>query len=262
MKRRGFPAVLGIMCIILICRWAWADVQPIPLVEEDCYKCHGDIINLVKEKGGLHKDVACLECHAEHPPQGKDVIPACDMCHASGDSSHYSVTGCTLCHNPHSPREIDFSRIDPAKPACLSCHPEPGREMDSVPSQHAGLDCKECHTEHGQALGCLECHETHTEAMAGTDCVKCHKPHSPTQVVYGDQIPSGFCICCHEDAGSKLSGSTKAHHSMACIECHEGSHTATSTCDACHDSKVHGSYMHDKFPECLTCHRDPHALAE
>ena len=262
MRRRGVFAVLGILWIISGYQWARAEVEPVPLVEEDCYKCHMEIVNLVKEKGGLHQDVACLECHAEHPPQGKDVIPACDMCHAADDSSHYAVSGCNSCHDPHAPGKIDLTRIDPAKPACLSCHPDQGKEMDAVPTLHAELDCKECHTEHGQALGCLECHETHTAAMEEKDCLRCHKPHSPTQIFYDDQIPSGFCVCCHDKVGAGLAASSKAHQSMACTECHEHSHKAASSCDTCHDQTVHGTYMHEKFPECLTCHRDPHALAE
>jgi len=262
MKGRGIFAVWCAVYFLFFNQLAWAEIQPVDLAEEDCLKCHMDIVNTVQEKGGGHQDVACMECHAEHPPKGQDVIPACDMCHAQGDSSHYAVSGCNDCHNPHSPGDIDLSVIDPAKPACLSCHPDQGSEMQTAPSEHAALDCKECHTEHGQSMGCLECHETHADPMTDADCLGCHKPHSPTEVAYGNEIPSGFCVCCHEKVGTDLSASPKAHNSMQCIECHESRHTAASSCDACHDEDIHGTYMHGKFPECLTCHKDPHALAE
>lgn len=242
---------------------AEAEAAPsVALAEQDCAKCHAAEAKDVKANGALHADVGCLECHPEHPPAGKETIYSCDMCHGPDDSAHYTLKDCIVCHYPHHPRAIDFAKVDPIKAACLTCHAEQGTEMESRPSAHADLDCKECHLEHKQWLECGECHEAHAPEMAHKDCLSCHKPHSPAEVTYNDSVPNNFCACCHEDVGSGLAESKKAHGQMGCVECHESEHTAASACDACHDANLHGTFMHEKYPNCLDCHKDPHALAE
>jgi hypothetical protein len=262
MKKKGLLCFLGFAMLMLLKTGALAEVQPVPLSEEDCSKCHEDAVKDLNEHGGLHGDISCLDCHEEHPPLGKNTVAECGLCHDSAESEHYAVQNCKACHPPHRPKEMDFSKIDLVKPACLSCHPEPGKQMETHPSAHAEFDCKECHSEHRKATACLDCHDAHAEDMTDKNCQNCHKPHGPKEVTYGDDIPSRFCSCCHEEIGKALSQSKMAHRELSCVECHQSEHTAISQCDACHDEKPHGTYMHEKYPNCLDCHKDAHALAE
>ncbi len=342
MKGQGFICFSCCALVILLgASWCLAEIQPVPLLETDCGKCHQDVVKHVAERGALHTEVGCLECHVEHPPAGENAIPTCDDCHGSEDSVHYGLKECKTCHHPHYPLEMDFATMgggkavcltchpdqckeleaDPsehtpldckechvvhgnegipecgachgadesvhyalkecsachhahyplkmdfaqlsdARVVCLTCHPDQGSQMEAEPSEHAGLDCNECHLAHGEATECTGCHEPHSQEMVYNDCLSCHKPHAPVAVRYGDDLTSNMCSSCHEEEGAALAKSTKAHHELRCVECHESEHMATSGCEVCHDAKPHSSFMHEKTPNCLDCHRDPHALAE
>ncbi len=264
MKMKVFACIVGFALTVLFCTLPLAEDNSVELVEDDCVKCHLKEVQKVDEQGALHKtEVGCIDCHEEHPPSEEGVIPACALCHGPEDATHYNLEGnCASCHHPHYPTEIDFSQIDDVRPACLSCHPGQGREMEAHPSEHAGLDCKECHSEHGESTPCMECHESHAEGMNLQACLSCHKPHGPTEVKYDDSVPVDYCTCCHENEGSNLAKSSKAHHELGCVECHESEHKAATPCESCHDAKPHGTFMHEKYPNCVDCHRDPHALAE
>jgi len=237
-----------------------ADFDIVPLEDQDCTKCHPYAVKDINERGGLHQSIGCSECHLEHPPLGKNPIPTCEMCHDPGDATHYNIKNCSACHYPHYPTEMEFGEIDAS--ACLSCHPDQGKEMEAKPSEHAGLNCTECHMVHREWANCADCHTPHAEEMTHTDCLACHKPHSPKAVNYADGIPNNYCACCHEDVGNALASSKKAHSEMGCIECHESEHMAVTQCDGCHDADLHGATMHERYPLCLDCHNNPHALAE
>ena len=236
------------------------DFDIVPLENQDCTKCHPYAVKDINERGGLHQEIGCSECHPEHPPLGKDAIPTCEMCHDPGDATHYNIKNCSACHYPHYPTEMEFGEIDAS--ACLSCHPDQGKEMEAKPSEHAGLNCTECHMVHREWANCADCHTPHAEEMTHADCLACHKPHSPKAVNYADGIPNNYCACCHEDVGNALASSKKAHSEMSCIECHESEHMAITQCDGCHDADLHGATMHERYPLCLDCHNNPHALAE
>jgi len=237
-----------------------ADFDIVPLEDQDCTKCHPYAVKDINERGGLHQSIGCSECHIEHPPLGKNPIPTCEMCHDPGDAAHYNIKNCSACHYPHYPTEMKFGEIDAA--ACLSCHPAQGKEMEAKPSEHAGLNCTECHMVHREWANCADCHTPHAEEMTHADCLACHKPHSPKAVNYADGIPNNYCACCHEDVGNALASSKKAHSEMSCVECHESEHMAVTQCDGCHDADLHGVSMHERYPLCLNCHNNPHALAE
>ena len=234
------------------------------LTDGDCIKCHLDAVKRVQAKGAAHGAMGCQDCHAEHPPLGSDIIPACSLCHAASESSHYALQGCSGCHHPHSPLEMDFSALAEVKPACLSCHPEQGKEMTEHPSLHAEQDCNACHSAHGlkggQFSNCLDCHDGHAPQQTNTDCTLCHKPHSPKEVTYNDELPSAQCAPCHEDVATMLAKSKRKHAELNCATCHSGEHMAVTSCDDCH-GQPHG-VMHQKFPNCVDCHLNPHALAE
>ena len=260
MKKWCFAGCLCCLLIVFLSMGAFAEVERLPLEDTDCAKCHPNEIQDLRDNGAKHADVGCMECHPEHPPIGKEAISACDACHDADSSEHYAIEGCKDCHVPHRPTEIDFTKISEVKPACISCHPEPGKSMLERPSLHAELDCLECHSSHGESTECLSCHEAHAEAMVLADCKGCHTTHTPKEVTYGDAVPNDYCSCCHGDIAEALVKSQKAHMDVTCIECHVETHGSALACMECHDATLHGENMHKKFPECLTCHMEPHSL--
>jgi predicted CXXCH cytochrome family protein len=263
MKNLFLSIVLSVLTVAFFCSASFAEGEA--LSDSDCIKCHINEVKDVDANGASHKDVACTDCHMEHPPAGKNPIPECSMCHDPSDNAHFAVKGCVQCHYPHHPLQIDFTKADESRPACMACHGDKGEEMKAYPSAHSEQDCNSCHNNHGLEKGqyqtCLDCHEGHSESMKIDDCFKCHKPHSPTNVTYEGDLPAQLCASCHTGEGDALAHSTTKHHELVCAECHPDKHKNIMQCVECHD-QPHGEYIHKKFPECLTCHRDPHFLAK
>jgi len=226
-----------------------------------CSGCHQGPVQQIDKQGAAHQEVGCIECHKQHPPSEEGVIPSCAVCHGQEESPHYALENCASCHPPHSPLEIDFAKIDEVKATCLSCHSDQGQEMQTHPSEHAGLDCKECHAAHREATQCMECHESHAQEMVYKDCLRCHRPHMPVEVAYGADVPSSLCVSCHHSVGKDLAGTTTKHHDLGCAYCHENEHKNTIDCGTCH-GQPHDSAIHAKYSSCLTCHKGPHALAK
>ncbi len=244
-----------------------AEIKPAAnqLLNSDCVKCHPTEVQDVAARGAAHKtQVSCLECHAEHPPQGKNSIPRCSRCHDPGEKAHYQggreIANCTKCHHPHSPLEISFAGAGvEVNPVCVSCHDQQGEELKDYPSQHSQLSCAECHPQHATFKECLECHEPHSQTMTFNDCLRCHKPHMPTVVRYDEKTPSSLCASCHEKEDRMLAANRSKHHALVCAFCHKNQHKLIPECVTCH-GKPHGSDLHRKFPKCLTCHQDAHDL--
>ncbi|WP_303720806.1 cytochrome c3 family protein [Malonomonas rubra] len=232
-----------------------------PLLEaDDCQMCHADVIAVVQEFGGKHRDaVTCIECHREHPPRGANAIPACSLCHDPAENEHFKAGGCLGCHNPHRPKQIDFSHAARVAPACSGCHPKQGGELLAYPSNHSVLDCKDCHLEHGQFLNCLECHAAHLAGQTYADCRQCHRPHSPLKVVYLNNLGSEQCSACHPSPAERLAQTTTKHGLLRCVYCHKSQHKRVPACETCH-FKPHDLGMHEKFPKCVSCHGGPHLL--
>ncbi|MCA1796710.1 MAG: cytochrome C [Geobacteraceae bacterium] len=241
-------------------------VDMVSLSNDDCVKCHIDAVKDVDAHGAAHAYMGCQDCHFEHPPMGENVIPSCALCHDPGDSDHYTLENCVACHYPHHPLDIDFSSQSNVKPACLSCHPAQGKEMEAHPSMHAEMDCNACHMGHGLGegdyLNCLDCHSGHSDEMVVADCTKCHRAHSPVEVTYADDLDSVLCASCHGGVAQDLKNSSKMHSGLNCAYCHAGEHKQITACADCHGATPHGETMHAKFPNCVDCHVDPHALAE
>ena len=226
-----------------------------------CSGCHEGPVREIDERGAAHQEVGCIDCHKQHPPSEEDVIPACAACHAQEEGPHYALENCASCHHPHYPLEMDLAKMGEVKAACLTCHSDQAQEMETHPSEHAGLDCKECHMVHGEATECMECHEPHVHDMVYEDCLRCHGPHMPVKVTYGADVPSSLCASCHDRAGKDLAGTTTKHHDLKCAYCHEKEHKKTLDCGTCH-GEPHDFAIHAKYSRCLTCHKGPHALAK
>ena len=224
-----------------------------------CSPCHEDTVKIVDEKGAAHKEVGCVDCHQKHPPETDGVIPNCDQCHLPEDSPHYAVEQCAGCHKPHSPADTAMSRGEATRPVCLSCHPEPGKQMQTSDSKHAQMECSECHARHPESALCMDCHEPHSQSMENADCRCCHHPHMPLEVVYADDTPSDFCTGCHTGEGVNLSKTATKHGDLTCAYCHKDRHKTLFGCGVCH-GEPHDFDLHAKYPKCVRCHKDAHAL--
>lgn len=200
-----------------------------------------------------------MDCHLEHGPLGKEIIPKCDMCHSG--AAHYELKDCSICHvDPHAPLGINLSKA--ANTDCLTCHPQQGQEMKSFPSMHAEQECLLCHPDtHKTILRCGECHEPHTAEMTYADCLSCHPPHKPLEITYEIETPSKTCAACHAKAYDLLVKNTTKHHDLTCAFCHRERHGKIPPCQACHGTP-HSPNLHKKFPKCGECHGIAHDLVK
>lgn len=228
-----------------------------PLAVTDCVKCHEKEPATIAANESKHKTaVSCLECHLEHGPWGKAVIPQCAMCHEG--KSHYKLENCSGCHvDPHNPLGIAFSGNLVAP--CLTCHEQQGKEFKEHPSKHAQQACNFCHDKHKLIPECFQCHEPHAKGQTMADCLACHPVHQPRTIVPDVKTQRGFCVPCHEDIGALMAKTTTKHQAFTCVFCHNGPHPTVPKCQGCH-GEPHSATMHQKMPKCIDCHIDPHNL--
>ncbi len=228
---------------------------------EFCAACHQEQSALIADQGGAHRlKGGCVRCHRNHPPNGRPTAAACARCHDPADRDHYAVAGCEACHRPHAPRDLDFTKVEAARPACVSCHRKQDQAMRDRPSAHNGVDCSRCHLDHRQTQACDACHPGHSADMAPTDCRHCHPAHTPNRVAFAAQVPPGFCSVCHQEVAGMLAGTSSRHQGLNCLDCHQGEHGAAMACDSCH-GWPHEPALLQKYPDCRTCHGNPHDLA-
>ena len=263
MRKKVFISIIGCLLMFLFNTLSLAENNFPELAEEDCIKCHPGIIQEINERGASHKtEVSCTDCHEEHPPQGKNIIPTCGACHSPDTNPHFAISDCKKCHNPHYPKEMDISKIDNVKPACVSCHPAEGQENHAYPSAHSELDCKKCHLKHTESTGCLECHDSHSPEMKYKDCFLCHKPHRPSAIKYDGTVLSSLCAGCHNETVEIVDKRGGQHKPVACIECHlehpPAENNVIPECSMCHTPS---DKLHYKVENCVSCHH-PHYPAE
>lgn len=237
-----------------------AYIWPQNLQGKYCGLCHEDIVTSYTEHGGIHKQkLDCVNCHKQHPPREQEVIPSCNDCHKKASNVHFTVEGCVKCHNPHEVAKLDISHVDNVKPACVSCHPTPGKLMEESPSGHSEQDCNSCHQEHGEFMECSECHEPHSESMQYSDCLMCHEHHRPSLLEINKKTPSVLCGSCHQDQNESLEKNSTLHGKLTCVYCHRRKHGIILECVTCH-GRPHPAMVHRKFPDCHQCHGNPHNL--
>ena len=224
--------------------------------ENDCRKCHGQIVYTIRIKGEAHRDL-CQQCHQGHPPKDLRIIPDCRSCHKD-DREHFKLEDCMSCHvDPHAPLEIRMSH-DLTLP-CLSCHEKQMEQLQSYPSTHSILACTACHNYHGQIQPCGNCHLPHSDTMTEESCTVCHQAHMPLEVSYGKNILSEECGSCHTDVYAKMVSNTSKHRTVSCIACHADIHGAIPECEKCH-GQPHIQQLHSRFPRCGECHGFAHDL--
>ena len=250
-------AVLGVFSLTVFTHEAKA--QRVSLEVTDCVKCHQDAPATIASNGGKHQTaVTCLDCHAEHPPWGENVIPQCSMCHEG--TSHFALENCLSCHsNPHEPLALNLA--GDIKEPCLTCHEGPGQDFVDYKSAHAEQSCTFCHNVHGRIPDCSECHEPHVADQVTSDCLGCHPAHHPLQINYAMTTPRAACVVCHEEVGAQLEQTVTKHQTFTCAFCHRGQHPNVPQCQTCH-GEPHSQVMHEKMPNCLDCHMDAHFLVK
>lgn len=114
---------------------------------------------------GLHKAVACEECH--RTPQFKDAPQTCSACHK--DTHHEGRLGatCAQCHNPNGWARWRFDHATQTR--------------FTLTGAHQGLSCHGCHsTKAAKSLKlpatCIACHrsdDVHSGGF-GPACEQCH----------------------------------------------------------------------------------------
>ncbi len=222
-----------------------------------CASCHESIVKAINTAGAAHKEMGnCNECHKHHPPE-TGGIPYCSECHGPGEQAHFGLKRCTGCHDPHAPVVVDLLPLKKVRAACVTCHPEPGRQLKEQPSSHTKMDCNKCHQKHAEALECLTCHQGHNPSMTHKDCLGCHAPHAPIPQAIATDVPADQCAACHEAAVASFTGAGGAHKESleTCGGCHE-KHGESPDCLSCHEG--HSAEM--VFADCVKCH-NPHEPA-
>lgn len=245
--------------VIVLCGNVYAmDSKEFALANVKCIVCHKQQPATIADKGEKHKtEVTCVECHLEHPPEGKNAVPKCSLCH--NGKSHYTLDDCAACHqDTHAP--MDLKIAGNVTEPCLTCHEKEGTQLKNHPSSHTDLACSECHTKHRFIPECTVCHEKHTSDMDFKACLSCHPVHTPLVVTYEQDTPSHYCVSCHSNAADFLDKNTTKHRNLSCVYCHRVKHKTVPTCISCKipHGEPHPAKMLAKYPECGDCHGTAH----
>ena len=241
------------------------DVQPLTIA--DCARCHAAHFSWLKSNGAMHQTVACTDCHEKfhlyNPLKNNyaDIMPKCSQCH---DAPHGEVDlpPCLNCHtNPHEPI-VSIPNPTKLEPNCRVCHADIAKLLVDKPSKHTERNCSDCHSQkHGRIPDCSECHDSHSPLMTlqTADCLACHPVHTPLEISYPASEPKELCAGCHDDVYNTLKASTAKHATLTCAFCHP-THGEIPACSRCHGEMPHNPAIHKKFPDCLSCHNNPHDL--
>lgn len=227
---------------------------------------------------GLHRDVACDECHEpirrrDGEPYIKYVDIAYGRCQDCHEDEHEGEMGdaCTECHNTRGWNRInrttfegrfdhestDFALIGAhADGECSSCHGPRPRRDNEVYVRFAAAAQQQAYPP-PVADDCVSCHrDSHrgefADAPGGIVCENCH-----TQAAWQ---PAEYDIERHNrDAAFALAG---AHVATPCFACHENAardpevavwHLDPYDCVSCHESDDPHQFQ---FPDtaCDSCH--------
>ncbi len=236
------------------------EAKLVPLTVSQCGQCHTSYFNAIKEKGGRHQ-FDCQDCHqqfhAYNPNRNNwaQIMPQCSSCHTLPHGP--KQTECLACHsNPHTPLNLVLS--DRLTKNCADCHASPAAQVKEFPSKHTLVECSSCHhTNHGYIPSCFECHQGHYKDEPVDTCQTCHPVHKPLQIVFKGDVELKNCSGCHSAVFAVWAGSMSKHAKVSCVSCHT-QHGLIPSCSNCHGDAPHNASLHAKFPNCLTCHLDPH----
>lgn len=300
----GFYVVIALIVAFLV------NAAPL-LAADDCLSCHGPGTGMVNSQGkaitvnpaslghSVHKDLACVDCHAGAAKSGhtaKTASASCLACHADEgvklSASAHAMLGdpkdsstCIACHGTH----------DVADPAargpqfCATCHATEVSQYNS--SIHGRAHAKM----NGDAPTCKSCHGTAHEVVASTDakspvskanlpdtCGQCHSnPALAAKYMFAVAKPvEAYASSVHGRAIQQ--GNL---HAASCNDCH-GVHdilplsdphskiwkqNVASTCGKCHanvfavyQQSIHGQAVAAGVMDaatCTDCHGEHRILA-
>ena len=170
----------------------------------NCYRCHdltaqgvaNEIISYVvfnpssteiADKYGpkINMYEQCIACHTLPVVTEKAI-------HRTHIQIVSKLNSCDICHNPHSPHELDSN--------CLECH-----QLESTVESHSNFHVVAIsELERGNDAVCLECHssdatwqveicpESILGLLRGYQCFDCHQPPLPNPDIIGRS-----CQDCH-----------------------------------------------------------------
>ncbi|MBV8205261.1 MAG: hypothetical protein JO041_00585 [Acidobacteria bacterium] len=196
---------------------------------------------------GLHKNVACTECHVSMV--FSNVGTKCADCHA--DIHHRQMGAqCEQCHTVNG-WMVSINAIQ--------------QHQNRFPllGAHATVDCEDCHK--GAAVGQFQ--------GLSTACISCHQKDF-SSVTVPNHVALNFspqCQTCHTTLDSWLGAKfdhsltgfplTGAHATLACTDCHIGGkfQGTPAQCIACHTADFSGAtnpnHVALGFPQtCQQCH--------
>jgi hypothetical protein len=113
-------------------------------------------------KSGPHKDLKCVDCHAEHSGVRRDqtggIVKRCQGCHSEVRASHFGDVDCITCHMPYatkSARSRDKYVAD-VRTHIFKIHPGPEDQTQVFDEAGAVKDG------YGVTLDyvCYQCHKT------------------------------------------------------------------------------------------------------
>jgi len=182
---------------------------------------------------GLHKKVACQNCHLEEKKY-REAKHSCVACHEKNDI-HKKRMG-EKCHDCHTEKTWRKTKFD---------HDKTDYKLTG---KHKRVSCGDCHPNQifkDTPTACISCHklqDVHGSEF-GTKCGQCHKTSKWKDVKFD-----------HDKTKFKL---RHRHAKISCNSCHKTNNykkKLKSECYSCHlaDDKHSGLYG----KKCKTCHVD------
>jgi len=231
------------------------------------------------------------QAQVEHPKlmpvKLQNINSICGSCHdnltkASGNKiakeslhqhSVFKKNTCVECHNPHSSKFPDLTKLQPKYELCLSCHKDIAKnQLDSHNHKIEKMN-----------KGCLSCHEAHFSTNAklllkdniSQVCVKCHKKEMKdfASGTVHEPVQKGECYSCHQVHGSKKEFLVEKEYSSnlyesfdllkldLCFKCHKpelATERQTTTATNFRNADLNLHFMHlsgqKKQRTCRACH--------
>lgn len=231
---------------------------------KDCKNCHTEekfkpAIKFSHDKtnfrlDGMHKGVACIECHKKESVNSKTFQHFTGIKFNSCSNCHYDIhkgklgNDCKSCHNTESFKKVNIKRgFD---------HSKTNFELIG---KHKKVPCENCHenslSSKPKFQYCFNCHEDYHKGefiKDGNiiDCIECHNENGFS--------PSTFSLHQHSLTTFPLSF---AHASIPCTKCHYSENIwkfkiKGDLCIECH-TNIHNKNISEKFfneEKCETCH--------